>query len=64
MAAIANFVGLHAMFHDSIPWNWNTWRYWPFYCYYRQQPLPNHKTLIVFQDKHRTTQAFVGPSQF
>ena len=29
-----------------------------------QQSLTNNGMLIVFQDRHRTTQAFVGPSHF
>ena len=68
MAAIANFVGWRHKSRDSTPCNCNTWRYWLFCCYYRHsrhvKSLPNHGTLIVFQDKHQTTQAFVGPSHF
>ena len=68
MAAIANFVGWRHKSRDSTPCNWNTWRYWLFCCYYRHgrrvNSLPNHGTLNIFQDKHQTTQAFVGAVHF
>ena len=67
MAALANFVGWRHKSRDSTPCLWNTWSFGLFCCYFRHGRHVNSLcqiTLIVFQDKHWTTQAFVGPVHF
>ena len=69
MVAIANSVGWRHKSRDSSPCIWNTWRYWLFCCYYRHGRRVNSlcqitERLLFFQDRHRATQAFVGPSHF
>ena len=64
----SKFCRLMSRFHFSTPYHWNTWRYWLFDAIIGTAAVSivsaKSRNAYCFQDKQRTTQAFVGPSHF